>query len=290
MTVVSLVVLVLILGFYLFLGSDEENVQTIGQPKLASNASQVENQNTNQASNAAQTPVTSDRPAIQKTAQVGPATKTRPTAKIDHPQTNVPASVSQQNRQPKNLTGSQLNQNTSAAQQRYEERRKQMIAAQYASANEDKATPSANTETPTTVDTSAASAEQTKNQENVSAIYKNQTAPTPKPQRVASQNARPVQAPVATLPPQTHLLAGYPKIGTVNELPFSMQQKLPTIMYREHNYRDNPPSVLLNSKNITRGQMVEPNLYLEEILQDGIILRYENNKFKMPRLNSWVNM
>ncbi|VUD56772.1 hypothetical protein TDB9533_02391 [Thalassocella blandensis] len=169
-------------------------------------------------------------------------------------------------------------------QSKYAENRKKMIAAQYEQVNQTRKTVET---TPVPASSQAPEAEHAKKQQEVAAIYKNQVKPTPQPQQVRA-TPRPTVAPRPTQPPANkNTLAGHPDIGTVHDLPFATQKQLPTLMYREHHY---PNNVMLNKKVVSKGQQIEPNLYLEEILVDGIILRYEKRKFKMPRLNSWVNM
>lgn len=184
---------------------------------------------------------------------------------------------------------------------RVDEHRKKMIAAQYEQVNRKSQKAAPSTETRTQPDTVKATpsaqtrnagpkpAQPTAQDDRVAAIYKNQTQPTPKPQVTAKQPKASSQ-PVATPPPPALnklMLSGHPDIGAVNSLPFATQKELPTIMYREHHY---PNTVVMNKKTLRKGQMVEANLYVEEILQDGVIMRYKTFKFKMPRLNSWVNM
>lgn len=180
---------------------------------------------------------------------------------------------------------------------KYAENRKKMIAAQYEQVNQGGTETEEASDAPRQQPDEEDTSEARKNQEEVAAIYKNQTAPTPNPQAkpqpvratpAPSVTQERVAAPRATPPPVApNSLAAHADIGTVHDLPFSTQKELPTLMYREHNY---PNNVMLNNKLISKGQQIDSNLYLEEILVDGIIVRYGNRKFKMPRLNSWVNM
>lgn len=66
---------------------------------------------------------------------------------------------------------------------------------------------------------------------------------------------------------------------------------LPSILYTVHHYEANPANRLveINSTTFRTGGTVAEGLILEEILNDGIILRYRSQRFKLPALNSWVN-
>ena len=80
-------------------------------------------------------------------------------------------------------------------------------------------------------------------------------------------------------------------IGTVRDLPWSAQEKIPTLMYTEHRYTNSPNDyVTINGERKTKGQKIANILTVDSILEDGVILHYENYQFKMPALNSWVNM
>ena len=82
-----------------------------------------------------------------------------------------------------------------------------------------------------------------------------------------------------------------PDVPTVDELSWSTQQMLPSILYTVHHYEANPANRLVeinNSTFRTAGTIAE-GLVLEEILSDGVILRFRSQRFKLPALNSWVN-
>lgn len=85
-------------------------------------------------------------------------------------------------------------------------------------------------------------------------------------------------------------LSDYPALSFIGELSHSIQKTIPTLMYREHVHNGSANFVTLNNNKRQKGQLVAEKIYLEEILPDGIILRFESQKFKMKALNSWVNI
>jgi hypothetical protein len=80
-------------------------------------------------------------------------------------------------------------------------------------------------------------------------------------------------------------------IPAVDELSWSTQQLLPSILYSVHHYEADPANrwVNINSTTFRAGATIVEGLVLEEILSDGIVLRYRSQPFKLPALNSWVN-
>jgi len=85
-------------------------------------------------------------------------------------------------------------------------------------------------------------------------------------------------------------LKHFSTLSYIGDLPYSVQKNIPTIMYTEHSYQNHNASVTLNKIKRRKGQKITANLYLEEILEDGIIMRYQSRKFRMIALNSWINM
>jgi hypothetical protein len=107
-----------------------------------------------------------------------------------------------------------------------------------------------------------------------------QKPPAPKP--------TPKPAPATTKHPT---LADFDSVGSIRTLPWTLQEQIPTLNYEQHVYMpDNQGYVVINGTKRKRGQKIEKELVLDGVLQDGIILRYQNQLFKMPALNSWINM
>lgn len=94
------------------------------------------------------------------------------------------------------------------------------------------------------------------------------------------------QAPT-TIKPEPALAA----MEQIRDLPWSLQQKIPSISYSRHHYDETGRSyVVINGERKHAGQQLEPSLQLEEILNDGVVLSFEGRRFKLPALSSWVNM
>ncbi|WP_086931231.1 general secretion pathway protein GspB [Agarilytica rhodophyticola] len=153
---------------------------------------------------------------------------------------------------------------------KYEEIKQRLIEAQYEKANQE----------PEKKPVKSAA----KNKTQISSIYQ---------QNKAQQNT-PTDSAAAGNTTQANTVKtsinDFDKIGKIRDLPQSIQQDIPTIMYSVHNYNASRSSVTLNNKKRSKGQLVSGQLYIEEILKDGVILRYKGHKFKMAALSSWVNL
>lgn len=177
-------------------------------------------------------------------------------------------------------------------EQKYEALKQRLIEAQYKRAEQDNT--NQNTVKKTTVnDTSEKQAtKQAPNEQakkdaqveasKVAAIYQNID-------KSSAAKKEKGKAPKAA-PTNSDTLASYAAIGSIRDLPYSMQEKIPTILYSEHQYSARNASVTLNSSKRKRGSQVAPDIYIDRILKDGVILRYKQEKFKMRALSSWVNM
>lgn len=71
------------------------------------------------------------------------------------------------------------------------------------------------------------------------------------------------------------------RIYTLNDLPLSIRQKLPAFNITLSMYSDDPASrmVRINGQMIREGQNLNPEIKLEEIAQNGVILNYRNFRF-----------
>lgn len=76
-------------------------------------------------------------------------------------------------------------------------------------------------------------------------------------------------------------------IPFLHELPVSVQNQIPTLMYAEHMYEQG--LVILNKKRYAQGEQVAEKVILERILADGIVLSMEGREFKLGAQSSWVN-
>lgn len=91
--------------------------------------------------------------------------------------------------------------------------------------------------------------------------------------------------------PPHPMLQDFTQIGTIRSLPWTVQEKIPSLTYSQHNYKPNEEGdVELNGVTYKKGAQIAPNLKLETVVYDGILLRYGEDVFKLQALSSWVNM
>lgn len=83
-------------------------------------------------------------------------------------------------------------------------------------------------------------------------------------------------------------LGFYGHVGSVRDLPFNAQNNVPTMMYTEHNYTRK--SVTINGKEYREKSSIAKGLVIEKVLEDGLILKYEQYTFKMRAYNNWINL
>ncbi len=80
----------------------------------------------------------------------------------------------------------------------------------------------------------------------------------------------------------------------IRKLPWSIQEKIPTLMYSDHQYRpdgtDSSSTVTLNNGVWSKGDKIAPGVTIEEIREKVLILKYKEHTFSLNALSSWVNM
>lgn len=135
-----------------------------------------------------------------------------------------------------------------------------------------------------------------------------ESTPAPaEPQSLYEPEPEPIPAPVVavqeTLPPAStslppamlvqedvrnyESLRNLPDIG---DLPWNLRQEIPSINYARHNFEDGQTSVMINGRAWQTGAVLAPDLKLEEIYTDGVIMSFRQVRFKLRALNSWINM
>ena len=96
--------------------------------------------------------------------------------------------------------------------------------------------------------------------------------------------------PSAVIDVNTESVSAYSNVKLIKELPFSTQEDIPTLMYTEHNYVGKTGnSIVINGKRAKEGGSIGSGIRVEQILEDGLLLRKGNYQFKMFALNSWLN-
>lgn len=78
---------------------------------------------------------------------------------------------------------------------------------------------------------------------------------------------------------------------SIRALPSSMQRAIPSIYYQGHHYQDGQDDyVVLNRREYRPGDEVVSGVILERIAEDGIVLSFRGEQFRLARLSSWVNL
>ncbi len=111
-----------------------------------------------------------------------------------------------------------------------------------------------------------------------------------KPASVNTREAEKTQT--GETPNTAHLLKDFPHVGGINDLPWSTLNELPSLNYVAHQYLGDKGRsyVTINDQRKTNGQNLSENIRIDQILEDGVILSYQGQQFKLPALNSWVNI
>ncbi len=80
---------------------------------------------------------------------------------------------------------------------------------------------------------------------------------------------------------------GHIDVPFLHELPENFQNTIPTLMYARHAYEQG--FVIINKKRYHEGDTMQGNILLENLLADGILLRFNDRTFKLGAESSWVN-
>ncbi len=132
----------------------------------------------------------------------------------------------------------------------------------------------------------------TKRKAEVAALYEKPTPPpapppTPKPANpVVEKKPEP-----PAKPKEPFYLADFPQFGDIRSLPWEVQEAIPTLTYTEHNFQpNNQGHIVINGSRLKRGGRLTQEIMVDNILEDGVILRYKAHGFKLQALSSWINM
>lgn len=105
----------------------------------------------------------------------------------------------------------------------------------------------------------------------------------PTPATTAKTESKPLPADV----PVEETLAGHASIPFLHELPVSVQDTIPTLMYAKHEY--DKGFVVINKEELNMGSAARGGVLVERILADGVLLSLNGTEFKLSSLSSWVN-
>ncbi len=90
----------------------------------------------------------------------------------------------------------------------------------------------------------------------------------------------------------TRTFASITNVQDFNELPWNTKQQIPTISYQRHNFlAGGISSVVINGQTLGEGNIAASSqLIVQEIFEDGVVLKRGNVVFKLRALNGWINM
>jgi hypothetical protein len=113
------------------------------------------------------------------------------------------------------------------------------------------------------------------------ALLRQNTAPADEAKPAAEPEPLPADL------PEEETLAGHKDIPFLHELPVSVQNTIPTLMYAKHEYAKG--FVIINKEELQVGGAAQGGVLLERILADGVLLSLDGTEFKLSSLSSWVN-
>jgi general secretion pathway protein B len=87
--------------------------------------------------------------------------------------------------------------------------------------------------------------------------------------------------------PAEETLAGHQGVPFLHELPVTVQDTIPTLMYAKHDYEKG--FVVINKEELQIGSAARGGVLVERILADGVLLSLNGTEFKLSSLSSWVN-
>ncbi len=92
--------------------------------------------------------------------------------------------------------------------------------------------------------------------------------------------------------PPARTFASLTGVQDFNELPWNTKQQIPTISYQRHNFLAGGVStVVINGQTLGVGNIASSSqLVVQEIFEDGVVLKRGNVIFKLRALNGWINM
>jgi len=76
---------------------------------------------------------------------------------------------------------------------------------------------------------------------------------------------------------------------SIKELPQSVQDSIPTLMYSYHHYQPGNSTVTINKQILRENSTLDGGLRVIKILPDGVVLATGDYQFELPARNSWLN-
>jgi hypothetical protein len=85
-------------------------------------------------------------------------------------------------------------------------------------------------------------------------------------------------------------LEAYTNIPFMYQMPEDFQTSVPSIDYSNHIYSPSGGAVIMNGKTLRENDLLGRGIMVQHILENGVILNFNNTAFKLSELTSWVNM
>jgi len=109
--------------------------------------------------------------------------------------------------------------------------------------------------------------------------------PPPVPALVRPQVVGEVEHPSEQQP----MIAVTNEVLNINDLPLSVQRQIPDLTFSTHIYASDAAwrAVGINGRSRREGDMIQDNLVLQEITEQGVVLGFEGYSFTMSVLKNW---
>ncbi len=102
-------------------------------------------------------------------------------------------------------------------------------------------------------------------------------------QGLSPKNAQPIPEEKTVIRPEDAPRKVAETLPLLQDLPASVGEGLPPLQLAGHIYSEDSAKrmIIINNRICREGEMVENQLYLEEILREGVVLRYHDLRFRM---------
>jgi len=144
-----------------------------------------------------------------------------------------------------------------------------------------------------TISPSIKNATELADDESIASLYQHQannTVPIPNSTPIETESNQQTITNPAVPAASPMSITQFANIPDIQDLPSSVLQRIPSLKYSEHNYNNNGGNVVINGVIKHVNDQLSDGLVIDKILEDGMILHFENYSFKMRAMNTWLNM
>jgi general secretion pathway protein B len=129
--------------------------------------------------------------------------------------------------------------------------------------------------------------ESAKKNTQVEDLYSEDPESPPKPEREIAVAQQSEPSPPSETRPS---LNPFERVKSVKQLPYSIQEKLPSLMYEEHHFSNTGrSSIKINGRTLRENASLN-GIKLISIHAEGSIFSYQGQEFRLPARNSWINL